>query len=114
MEESMACILTRVIGQPACDMKGAAGAKVTLKLVATKGSAMFESASYDGEPIIAGAVEELTFTMKEGSKRLTLVCVFSSQDGAAELREKCDSNTLLDGNVTAVNNGKLYHVLGLA
>jgi hypothetical protein len=110
----MACVLTRVFGDPEVDMKGDSAAKVTLKLVPTRGKALFESSSYDGQSLISGATDELTFTIKDGVKTLSVVCTFSSTDGAAELREKCDGNTLLDGNVTAVNNGKLYHVRGTA
>jgi hypothetical protein len=108
----MACVLTRVLGDPEVDMKGASAVRVTLKLVPTQGRALFESASYDGQSLIGGATEELTFVIKDGIKTLSVVCTFSATDGAAQIREKCEGNTLLDGNVSAVNNGKLYHVLG--
>jgi hypothetical protein len=71
---------------------------------------MFESASYDGQPLISGATNELTFTVKAGRKHLSIVYTFSSTDGEAELHEKCDQNTLLDDDISAVNNGKLYRV----
>ncbi len=110
----MECKLTRVLGSPDCDISGPTGAKVTLQLVETNGTAMFESASYDKESIISGATDELSFTLKEGAKRLSIVCTFSSNNGKAELREKCDGATVLDDDITAVNNGKLYHVCGTA
>lgn len=108
----MPCSLTRVVLDPECDMKGPTGTKVTLKVIGTTGVAMFESASYDGTPLITGATDELSFTIKAGQKRLSIVYTFSSTSGAAELREKCDGSTLLDDDITSVNNGKLYHVCG--
>ncbi len=106
----MSCKLTATVGDDDCEIKGPANTPVTLKLVATKGSALFESASYEGAPLITGATDELSFTTKPGRSHLSMVITFSSTSGAAELHEKCEQNTLLDGDITAVNNGKLYRL----
>ena len=108
----MACKLTVVVGDPLCRFKGTANESVTLKVVATVGSARFETASYAGLPLITGASEEISFIIKAGSNDLSIVYTFSSPSGRAELREKCDGNTLLDDSISSLNNGKLYHVCG--
>lgn len=107
----MACKLTVVVGDPSCDFKGAANDQVTLTLVPTSGSALFHDAFYAGKSLITVPSQEIAFTLESGVKDLSVLYTLSP-NSTAELHEKCVGNTLLDDEISALNNAKLYAVCG--
>lgn len=102
MNSSTTCVLKPTPGDPGgCDFKTKAPGPVKLKVTGTVGTILFTFAEYDGSPIAGVPSDTITFDIKPGNKRLTVVYGFGDPaNGKGTLNEVCDANTFL-ANVDA-------------
>jgi hypothetical protein len=94
------------------DFDGKPG-KTTLKINGTVGQAFFEHVIYNSKDVLTTVANSVDITVEAGQTTLTVVCIFANQAaGAAELREDCSGNKVLDTlSITDPDHGTRTYVI---
>jgi hypothetical protein len=93
---------------PICNFHARAG-QLTLRVTGQQGIIEFQTAQYNGTPIVGTPSGTIAFIVAAGQHNLDVVYAFSDTvNGRGELREVCKDNVLLDPDVSFTNPAVRY------